>query len=112
MAALLLRVSFPDFDPPQVRPLGWIRLSSGIDFCQLLGVARLGLLVVRTQLRYLMSDSLDLFKNSTAMIAALVCWSLGARARRFPGFHLQGQAGSGMRAATGSGNGRSVVHGS
>ena len=47
----------------------------------------------------LVPGSSDCFKDSTAANAAPGHWSLGARARRLPGCHRQGQAGSGMGAA-------------
>lgn len=100
MAALLLQVSLPGSDPPQVHPLGWIKRSSGVDSCQLLEATRLGFLTGHTQRRYLVSNSSYRFKDSTATIAAPGRWSLGARVRRFPSCHQQGQAGSDMGVAT------------
>jgi hypothetical protein len=100
MAALLLRVSLPGSDPPEVRPSGRIRRSSGVDSCQLLGAVRLGFLVVDTRRRDLVSGFSDRFKGSTAMTSPPRRWSLGACARRLPGCHRQDQAGSGMGAAT------------
>jgi hypothetical protein len=97
MAALLLRVCLTGFDPPRVRPFGRSRWSSGIDSCYLLGAVRLGFLVMW---RDLVSDTSDLCKGSMAMTAAPGHWSLGARARRLPGCHRQGQAGSGRGATT------------
>ena len=47
-----------------------------------------------------MSRASDLCRVSTMMTAALGNSSIGARARRLPDYHQQGQAGSGMRAAT------------
>jgi hypothetical protein len=37
----------------------------------------------------LMLEASDQYKGSMAMILALGCWSLGARARRLPDYHQQ-----------------------
>ena len=99
MAAVLLRVSLPGSDPPQVRLLGRIIREL---WRRVLPAPRDGevLLAVRTQQRYLVSNSSDQFKDSTMTFAVPGSWSLGARARRLPSCHRQGQAGSSMGAAT------------
>lgn len=58
MAMLIVRVSVPGSDPPQVYLLGRVGQSSCVDSCQVLGAARLRLLAVCRQLRYLVSCSL------------------------------------------------------
>uniref|UniRef100_A0A453HLD6 Auxin-responsive protein n=1 Tax=Aegilops tauschii subsp. strangulata TaxID=200361 RepID=A0A453HLD6_AEGTS len=60
---------------------------------------RLGFLVVHTQQRDLVLDSIDRFKGLIMMIVAPRNWSLGTRARRLPDCHQQGLSGSGMGAA-------------
>lgn len=60
-ATLLLRVSFPSYDPPGVRSFGRTRRSSSIYLGCLHATTRLGFLVVRAQERDIVSDALDRF---------------------------------------------------
>lgn len=71
--------------------------SPGVDSCHLLRAVRLGFLFMW---RYLVSGVSDLCKSSTTATAAPGRWSLGACARRLPGCHRQGQAGSSRGVAT------------
>ena len=116
MVTFFLRVCPPGSEPPQVYLSGWFRRSSGVDSCQLLGVARLGFLAVHTQRRYLVSGSSDRFKDPTEMTVAPGRSSLGAVHKDFPAIIDKvkpapvGKRHSDASAAHSVGGGRSMVH--
>ena len=70
ISMLLLQVSLPDSDRPQICPSKKINLSSSVDSCQRLGATRLGFLIVRMQQQDLVPGSSDGFKGSMTRTVA------------------------------------------